>query len=166
MMDELRLGGVALRILENGYEAEGRAGRLYFENVMPTDEAVYLEGIGNINVSKAWRLVPPSAKPIRIPIDQNLRDHIRLRELDEATLARMTPKRRNEPVLFVMHEGRAQLIDGAHRLHARVAHGLKFAKGFILIPKAIEHCRIKVWKIDGETRTQLKLDPISGTMTA
>lgn len=144
---------------ERHYEIVGPAGHFLFENCGRFDECVWVDGIGTVNVKRAWSLVPTGAEPEKFALDQRIAEHIARRDLDPDTLARMTPKRRNEPVLFVVHEGRLQLIDGTHRLHARLKHGLRSARGFVLRSEAVEHCRVRSYKIEGGIRIPFDAAP-------
>lgn len=133
----------------DSHMVEGPAGRFVFENLSITDEGFSHRKFGTLNITKALSLIPKDMPPTAFPIDAGLLENVADIELEPSVLADMTEERLNEPVLFLADpEGYTYLIDGAHRLRARVERKMESILGFRFSPAVLPIIQVKAWKLD------------------
>lgn len=85
-----------------------------------TDECFTHHRLGSFNVRRLNSDLASGAlalQPFRVALDNgDMLKHLTTRDIDWDIVAVMTPERAKEPVILLMTEGKADVLDGAHRL--------------------------------------------------
>lgn len=93
---------------------------LRMRNGIGTDECFTHHRLGSFNVTRLNADLGSGAlalQPFRVALDNgDMLKHLTSRDIDWDIVAMMTPARAKEPVILLMTEGKADVLDGAHRL--------------------------------------------------
>lgn len=134
-----------LEIGEDGYSFMSPNGRVRVDNAHPLDELFGGDVLGMLNVSEALRNIAGQT-PYTIPLDDGLKRNVSKNEYDHGIVKRMTPERRDEPILLLVCGDGLNVIDGTHRLKRRIRDGLKDVKAYILRSETMAYMRVRMFR--------------------
>ena len=145
-------GLVYRRLGPESYSMAGPAGEFVWEGAALSDECFSTSHLGfTINITKAWRGILQAhgtVRPERFDLGPEIAAHLASIVTDPTVVSGVMPSRRKLPVLFTLGpEGELVLIDGAHRLKARLALGHKWAMGYCLHPDVARYCQVRTFRI-------------------
>lgn len=152
--------------------------RLRIRGAGPMDEVFTLSLSGSFNITAIEEAIDARALPripVDVPIDAQLRRHLKLRDYDRHYLDMLSDDRLARPgiMLNLKPDDRgvrvSELIDGVHRAMRLARDGVKKWKVLIVPEELVDPFRVTMAvEINGTWREltgQEQLDPIWGTYT-
>jgi hypothetical protein len=113
-------------------------------NAMPDDQCFLSERYGVLNVSLALENIAREAMhPHRVALDEGIKAHVALVEIDQRVVRQMSVTRRNEPILMMLAEDGVNVVDGHHRLARLVADGSTYFRAYLMRPETYDYMLVE-----------------------
>ena len=120
-----------------GYFFDSPNGRTRVLNAMPADQVYGSENFGMLNISTALEKIVgrPDSVAVRVALDDGIREHVRLKEIDQHMVRKMSSARQKEPILMMVAEDGVHVVDGHHRLARIMRDGGDYFRSYLLRPE-------------------------------
>lgn len=145
----------------SGHFFDSPEGRKLQVGAEPGDQCFVSEKFGIINVSALLEYLDrKGAKPIQAALDQELKHHISLVEINPEWVRKISAARMKVPVLMLVAPDGMNILDGHHRLAKHIWNNAKGFSAFIAEPEALRAFQVRqfVQSPDGEWILQAGLD--------